>query len=193
VRPLPRFNTEGAAVAEPDEPAVGSLATLLTRHILRDGELVLLALKPSVWFILLSSMRFLVIVLILMIASKVFDRELPSHPIAYIEAGLFLMVGRLMWAVMQWTSRLYVLTDLRILRIAGVFNVTIFDCPLRKIARTRLIRTFREKVLGLGSIEIIPMDEDCPFGMWQMIGKAERVHETVVATINRAKHSGCGK
>ena len=42
-----------------------------------------------------------------------------------------------MWALLQWTNRLYVLTDLRIVSITGVFNAQIFDCPLRKIARTQ--------------------------------------------------------
>ena len=32
-----------------------SLATLLTSHILRDGELVLLILKPSLWFIVFQT------------------------------------------------------------------------------------------------------------------------------------------
>ena len=51
--------SEGAGAATVDAPPTAtSLATLLTRHILRDGELVLLLLKPSLWFILLSSLRF---------------------------------------------------------------------------------------------------------------------------------------
>src|SRR5262245_1576151 len=136
-----RVNIEGAAVAAPEAPAASSLAALLTRHILRDGELVLLTLKPSVWFILLSSIRFATVVLIGMIAAKVFDDRI-RNAIAWIEAGIFLIAGRIMWAVLQWTTRLYVLTDMRILRIAGVFNVDIFDCPLRKIARVRIIKTF---------------------------------------------------
>ncbi len=35
---------------------------MLARHILRDGEVVLLVTKPSLWFILLSSLRFMAIV-----------------------------------------------------------------------------------------------------------------------------------
>lgn len=183
-------NVEGAAVAAPEASASGSLATLLTSHVLRDGELVLLILKPSVWFIVVSSTRFSAIVLILMIASKIYDPQLPSTAAIYIEAGLFLIAARLMWAVLQWTSRLYVLTDLRILRLSGVFNVNVFDCPLRRIARTRIIKSFRDRVLGIGSIEIIPMDEELPIGGWHLVARPERVHETIVATINRAKQRG---
>ena len=54
--------SEGAATVAP--PTATSMATLLSRHVLRDGELVVLLLKPSAWFILLSSLRFIAIVVI---------------------------------------------------------------------------------------------------------------------------------
>jgi len=196
----PRFSaamhpSEGAGAAVADAaPAATSLATLLSRHVLRDGEVVLLLLKPSVWFIPLSSLRFIAVVLCLMIGVFVFDLDdkiRALNTLSVIETGVFMIAGRLMFAVLQWTARLYVLTDLRILRISGVFNVHIFDCPLRKVARTRLLFTARERLLGLGSIEIIPLDDDQPEGVWQTIGKPRQVHEQVVATINKAKQGGC--
>ncbi len=182
--------SEGAAAATPDVPTATSLAALLTRHILRDGELVVLILKPSIWFVLLSSIKFIAAVLIFMIAAKVFDEHLPYNPFVYVETGLFLITGRLMWAVLQWTARLYVLTDLRILRISGVFNVTIFDCALRKIASVRLVSNVRERICGVGSIEIAPQDESCPAALWQTIAKPHEVHEQVHAMIRKAKHNG---
>ncbi len=183
-------NAEGAAVATP--AAAPSLAALLTRHILRDGELVILLLKPSLWFIILSSLRFAGIVLLLMIGTKVFDDYLPPlNRLAVMEAGIFLIAGRVMWAVLQWSGRLYVLTDLRIVAISGVFNVQIFDCPLRKIARTRLVFSSRERIFRLGSIEIIPLSDDQPDGLWQTIARPKQVHEQIVATINKAKQGGC--
>jgi len=51
--------TEEAAALTP--AAGAGLAALLTSHVLRDGELVLLTLKPSLLFIPLQSLRFAVI------------------------------------------------------------------------------------------------------------------------------------
>jgi hypothetical protein len=186
--------SEGAAGAVAPPTAVTSLATLLSRHVLRDGELVILLLKPSVWFIPLSSLRFAAIVMILMAAVFLFDLDDKYgalNTLSVIEAGVFLIAGRLMWAVMQWTARLYVLTDMRILRVSGVFNVSIFDCPLRKVARTRLLFTTRERLVATGSIEVIPLEEEAPEGVWQTIARPRQVHEQVVAAINRAKQGGC--
>ena len=150
-------------------------------------------LKPSVWFILLSSLRFIAITVIVLSAIFVFDIDdrMHANKLPIIEAGVFVFAGRLMWAVLQWTARLYVLTDLRILRISGVFTVNIFDCPLRKVARTRLLLMTRERIMGLGSIEIIPLEEDWPEGVWRTIARPRQVHEQVVAAINKAKQGGC--
>ena len=183
----------GAATADAAAPTATSLATLLSRHILRDGEVVILLLKPSPLFILLTSLRVAAVVALLVTAIFLFDinDRFQWNTVAVIEAGVFLLAGRLMFAVLQWMARLYVLTDLRVLRISGVFNVHIFDCPLRKVARTRVLQSTRDRLLGVGSIEIIPMADDEPEGLWQTISKPRQVHEQVVATINKAKQGGC--
>jgi hypothetical protein len=186
----PRFHaSEGGAAAAADAlPTRTSLAALLTGHILRDGEVVLLALKPSMWFIVFHSMRFAAVVLIITIGAKLW---MPSRVyLSFGYAGAFLLAGRVMWAVLQWMGRLYVLTDLRIVRLSGVFNVEIFDCALRKVGTTRLTRTFREKLWRLGSIEIVPADDSCPPSVWQTVRRPVEVHAKVQATIERAKQGG---
>ncbi len=170
----------GAAAATP------SLATLLTRNVLQDGEIILLILKPSLWFIVFSSMRFAAVIVLLLVIARV----LPGPDAAVMQIGVLLVIGRVMWAVLQWMSRLYILTDRRIIRLQGVFTVDVFESPLRKVARTRLIFSLRERLAGLGSIEIIPEDNSLPVGGWQTINHPAEVHEKVVATINRAKQCG---
>jgi hypothetical protein len=143
-------------------------------------------------FVVLSMLRFAAFIGILMIASVLFDEWLPGHPRSYIEAGVLILAARLMWSAMQWMGRLYVLTDLRILSLSGVWTVNIFDCPLRKVARTRILHTMRERICRLGSIEIIPLDETYPIGMWQMVSRPVAINEQIVAAINRAKQGRNG-
>jgi hypothetical protein len=177
---------QGDAVVSPHRAST-SLAALFAGHVLLDGELILLLIKPSLWFIPLSSLKFIAVVLIGMIGAAIFDRQLPGRNSAYQELGLFILSGRIMWGALQWMGRLYVLTDLRIVRLSGVFSVEIFDCPLRKVARTRLNRTTREKLTGVGSIEIIPSDENLPISYWNTVAQPAHVHEQIVAAINKAK------
>jgi hypothetical protein len=190
--PVLNSGPAGDAAAVPAPAATAPLTALLTRHILQDGEIILLILKPSIFFVVLSMLRFAAVVLIVMLGAKVFDEQVPGHPRIWVEVGSCLLVGRLMWAVLQWMSRLYILTDMRIVRLSGVFQLNIFDCPLRKVARTRILYTVRERLFRLGSIEIIPSEDQLPIGVWQTISKPVVVNDQVVAAVNRAKQGRCG-
>lgn len=178
--------SESDAAAAPALPA-SSLSSLMSGQLLRDGEIVLLMIRPSRWFILLSSLKFLAVIAILMSLAVIYDERLRFLSRSYIDAGVFAMSARLMWATLQWMGRLYILTDRRILRVAGVFAVDVFECPLRKVARTILDCTFREKLCRIGSIVIIPEEERSPLGTWRMVSRPAQVHERIVAAISRAK------
>jgi hypothetical protein len=185
--PLIQATQSGDAAADVRAARPTSIGMLLTNHVLQDGELVLLVLKPSVWFVPLSSSWTIGLVLIGLLSALVFDEEIPGRASTWVELAIFLIAGRIMWAVLHWMGRLYILTDMRILRLSGVFNVNIFDCPLRKVARTRVVRSMRERLLRLGSIEITPGDADCEAGTWNTIARPDLVNEQIVAAINRAK------
>ncbi|HEY1685647.1 MAG TPA: PH domain-containing protein [Tepidisphaeraceae bacterium] len=185
------FPAEGAA-ASPAAPIVAHpMAAVLSRGMLHDGEIIILALKPSLLFIPFSCLRFCAVVLILMIGSKLWLSHVEYYPFrTLIEIGTLVLLGRLTWATLQWMSKLYVLTDQRILSISGVLAADVFNCHLRKIARTRLVFTLKERLLGIGSIEIIPMDEAVAIHSWQMITHPRSVHQQILSTINRAKQCG---
>jgi hypothetical protein len=187
---MPILQAEGVTAATPAAaPAVAMpVASLLARQVLRDGELVILIAKPSRWYVILSSLGWTAAVLIAAIAAKMAD---PRHVHIYVDAAIFAVAGRVMWALLNWMGRLYVLTDQRVMRLAGVFNVDVFECPLRKVARTRLVPTFRERLLRLGSIEIIPQDESRPCAIWQTIRKPAEVNERIQAAIRRSRQGGC--
>jgi hypothetical protein len=167
-----------------------SLASLMAGHVLREGEVIILIIKPSLWSIPLEMLRSVTAMLIAVIACSLWI----EHPHLYFEAVAFLLVGRTMWAVLNWMGRLYVLTDQRIIRMAGIFTFEIDDCPLRKVVRARLLTPLRERLLRIGSIEIIPQDDSRPIWAWQWVGQPRKVHEQVLRAIRRAKQgSSCFK
>jgi len=174
-----------AAPAAAAEPVVStSIATLLSRHVLRDGEVVLLLLKPSLWTILFASLPAVAGALIVMISTGLWSAR---HTHIGVEVGLMLMAVRAGWATMSWAGRVYLLTDLRIVRIAGVFSPQVHDIPLRKVARTRGVTSFHERVFRLGSIEIIPESDHWPWSVWQTIAHPEKIHDVVRRAIAKAK------
>jgi PH (Pleckstrin Homology) domain-containing protein len=180
--------TEDAAAAPVPQPAHGGLAALFTTHILQDGEIVLLIRKPSLWFIPLQSLWFAGFAAAIAIGLTLAQGPLDLlRARLYFEAAGFLTLCRLMWVSLQWMGRLYVLTNLRILRLSGVLGTEIFDCPLRKVAHVRLVATIRERSVGIGSIWIFPADDTRAPALWQSIAKPRQIQSEIAAAINRAK------
>lgn len=178
---------EGNAGACAD-PIANPLGALMAKHLLRDGEIVHLMIRPSRWFILLTSLRFLSLVAILICVLEIYLHQHGQDPRhRCVEIGVGIMAGRVMWAILQWMSRLYVLTNLRILSIKGVFNSEIFDCPLRKIARVSLEMPPKEKFLMVGTVIIIPQDEQLPIGSWWIVSKPLEVLQCIRRAIQNAK------
>jgi hypothetical protein len=191
--PLPGLVADGA-VAIPAR----STATLLAAQVLRDGEAVLLVLRPSLWFILLASLRWIAAGAVLLGVAAAFGSHYRGGMFAppfrgCAEAGAAIIAVRLMWASLQWMGRLYVLTDLRLLTVSGVLRSDVYDCPLRKVACARLLRSTVDRVLGIGSVEVIPQDPEQPCALWYQVARPDEVHAKVVATLNRAKGVGSGE
>lgn len=182
------LQAEAAATASPAAaPVVAPAASLLTGQVLRDGEVVMLVAKPSLWFIPLSSLGWIVALVVACVAARATDQQ---HIHIWVETALFIGAARIMWAIVNWMGKLYVLTDQRILRASGVFSVDLFECPLRKVARTRLLPTIRERALRLASIEIIPEDDTRPCAFWQTLAKPAEINEKLQRAIRRAKQGG---
>lgn len=183
---LPPADAADNAAALPSSP----LSLLISRHIFQEGEIIELAIRPSPWWILFSSMHTLLFAAVIIVAALALTEHLPGPSTLYLEIGVVIGLARLMWATVRWMSRLFVLTNLRVLTISGVFNVTIAVCPLRRVGAVRLISTIRERSFLLGTLEIIPMEEEFPFQLWQTIGKPKEIHRKLRAAVARARQHG---
>src|SRR6516165_7543826 len=87
---------EAAAAAGPGAATVSparttALGTLLGSHVLRDGELVLFILKPSLWFIVFNSLAFALATAALAILAMFIDRHTRDQ--FYFETALFFIAG----------------------------------------------------------------------------------------------------
>jgi len=90
-------------------------------------------------------------------------------------------------ACFQWLGQLYVLTNLRVLRLRGVLHSEMFECPLKRIRQAVLSATFLERSLGLGSLFFTPAESDLPRAAWSCLSHPEEVRQTVEQAIRRAR------
>ena len=114
------------------------------------------------------------------------NRHRQPERLAKLEARVSsLAVGRLVWALLVWTSHVYLLTNQRIVTIKGVINVTVYQAHLRKIKRTTLYRPWYLRIFGLGTIGFATAATETFDSTWLMLPHPIDAHEKVVRTIRR--------
>ena len=173
----------------PSGGAVGlSVPLVVPAHLLDGGEVVIFAIKPSPWFVLLVSLRWIALgVVVALLAEAEF---MPSAYRWYLyQAAIWLTAARLGWATLEWVSRLYVLTDRRVMRICGVFEADLFECALMRIQSTSATLPLAERILRVGTIRFETAGESGG-ASWRMVAKPLEVHQKLREAIRRAQNRG---
>ena len=158
-------------------------------ELLDGGEVVLLATRPSGWFVLLTSWPVLVVAAAVSgataVANEALGMSLPWRSV-YSVCGAVASI-RLAFACAEWVGRLYILTTRRVLRVRGVVRAAIDGCPLQTIAETALAASVGEKPLGVASL-IFRDDQGRPLEpAWTCLARPEEVRDAVDSAIRRAR------
>ena len=159
----------------------------LPLDLLDGGEIIILAIKPSLWFVLFDSIKWIVAAAVVIggwaLAGNTWARF--SDTLA-AQLTLLVVATRLGVAVLRWVSRFYVLTNRRVMRIRGVLRPDVRDILLPRVINTRLTQALHEKITGLGTLHFAadkPLPSDCA---WRNIARPEEVHAEVRRAIERA-------
>lgn len=155
---------------------------MVPADLLQGGEIVILLLKPSPLYILLAAAGHLALIVGVVLGLGYFgvltDRE-----------TMVLMVGlvsaRLIWQFFEWLSRLYILTDRRVIRIRGVLRVLVFEAQLKQLQHTQSSFSIRERLFALGTISFSTAGTGLPEAYWVMLRQPLAVHRQVIQAINR--------
>jgi hypothetical protein len=182
------YTETDAAAAEP----LPGFSHLLVSHRLPDGEAVLMLIRPSVWMIVLACKWIFGLGALASAVAIVYDAHVPGPPSLVWQSALLVLVVRFMAAAAVWMSRVYALTDQRVLMLYGVFRPMVADVLLVDVARIRLLRHLHERVLGIGHIEIIPRQEDRPIMLWSYLARPAMVQDRLRQAIHRARSGGRG-
>jgi hypothetical protein len=180
-----------AAVATPTpEGAVKAKqrdVALLPEDLIGGDESVIFAIKPSLWFIVFDSGVWIVGALLLVAASSFVANVLPSISESQFMTAVMMAVGvRVGVSVLRWVSRFYVLTNRRVMRIRGVRQANVFECPLLNIRNTGITTDFPEALTGLGTLNFMIADRDARSSQWRNIADPQEIHAEVRKAIERA-------
>ncbi|HAU36918.1 MAG TPA: hypothetical protein DCX07_04290 [Phycisphaerales bacterium] len=170
------------------EPAAVAPAAVVSERMLRDGEVVLYAAKPSFWSVLLVSGPVLVAAGLVAVATSL---TVPALPVARQTVVLVCVAAaclRVMVACAQWGGRMYVLTNLRVLRISGLTRVELGECALKRIVRVQPSAAVWERAIGTGNLLFHAGEKpDVPAVVWQHLSRPAEVEQLVNEAVRRAR------
>jgi dephospho-CoA kinase len=166
--------------------AEGARPGLLKKYVPPD-ERVVLWLHPSPWFIFLRSVWVVVVVMILVLGirygASAIDVPVVVDFAAWIGAGI--LVAVVIWQFLEWLSRLYVLTDKRMISVAGVTRQSVTDVPLRNVRNLVIVRSLADRLLGLGTLGAATAGTGDYEMVWVELEKATEVMRIVREEVDR--------
>ncbi len=176
-----------ATDAPPRASKVRAAWTSLPGGVVDGGEIVILAIKPSMWRPVMDSTPWLVTCCTLAAALTWLVRPFPGLTLTGTSQVLLLLAFvRLGMAVIRWIPTWYVLTNRRIIDIRGVRAPQISSCPLSSISGTYLHSSTAERIARLGTITFDADQSDPVSYVWQSISQPEEVHAKIRRAIENA-------
>lgn len=162
-------------------------ALLLPAQLLQPGEIIVLALKPSPLMVVLGPLKQLTVIVLVAALGATGAAYLGHDDVAsrLLLAGLALVTGRVFWECLEWLSRVYVLTDQRVIRVGGVLRVRVFEAGLGQIQHSEVSLSLRERLFNLGTIVFSTAGTATAEAFWHMVAKPLEVHRTVVNTLRK--------
>ena len=180
--------------ADPASPRADA-AGLVPADLLGDGEVVILAVKPSNWHVLIVSLPVLASAAVVAATGYVVNRYQPRTPeqLAYFFAAVASM-ARLALGCWQWLGRTYLLTNLRVACVRGLLRVSVASAPLATVTEVVPAVSLPERAVGVGSIYCFtggsPLAGPPAAAVgWNSVANPDDVHRVICQAVRRAKHS----
>jgi hypothetical protein len=174
-----------------DSTPVTSGKTAAKLEMLEGDELIQLLVKPSLWFIPVVSSRVVVVTVLVAGALALAMRtgSTPGSAMPFqVLAGLAGL--RIAIATLQWASRLYVLTNRRVMRFKGIFTAHVTSRHLVDISDVKLLTPWYARLLWVGSISMDASEENSKPLVWDDVSRPHELHETLVRAIRKAQSKG---
>ena len=173
-----------------------SVISQSVEELLQDGEIVLLVARPSPWFVLIDGGW----TYLFMITIALFFAWLGHQvwaPINVPETQVFPALAaaltiRVVWKLLDWANRIYVLTDRRIMVRRGVFQFSMIEAPLNRIQHSAIFTRLVERILGMGTVGFATAGSGTFEVVWEMVPGPLNVHRTVNEAIERYGRGGSG-
>jgi uncharacterized membrane protein YdbT with pleckstrin-like domain len=130
------------------------------KSLLGENEQILFVTRQH-WIVLLAEIlaESILAIALFVLITLVWTLWLPNP---FVPLGYLLLIVPLLslWRdVLIWQKRQYIITNRRVIQIAGVFNKDVTDSSLEKVNDVKLEQSFLGRLLDYGNIEILTASE----------------------------------
>lgn len=137
------------------------MAETYLESLLGDNEKIILVSRQH-WFILISSiflelLTILAISIIITLALIFIPTASPLLALGYLL--LIIPLAFMAHDIMVWTNHQYIVTNRRVMQVAGVFNKSVTDSSLEKVNDVKMEQSAMGRVFEYGDIEILTASE----------------------------------
>ena len=156
-------------------------------------ERVILAIRPSLWYVLLWRAETLIGLAIAAAAGRWFaergvgilrlDARIP------VALGLAALALVLIWLLLDWSTHLFVLTNRRVVRRVGILRRLTTEVPITNLQSVSVAKSLRERIFGIGTLLFNTAGGPSPTGRfaWVMVAAPEAMLDIVRRAIDDAR------
>jgi len=130
------------------------------KSLLGDNEKVLLVTHQH-WFVLLEQILVEIIISVLTVAIVTILLLIsPFTPGVWL--GYFILIIPLVSLLRDafvWSKHKYVVTNLRVIQVMGIFNKSVIDSSLEKVNDVKMVQSVLGRLFNFGDLEILTASE----------------------------------
>jgi len=138
------------------------MAKTYLQSLLGEREKIVLVARQH-WFILVSAIFLeLSAILILLAVTVSLAIYLTPYALIIVALGFALMllpIATMTRDILDWSSRQFIVTNRRVMQIAGVFNKHVTDSSLEKVNDVKMGQSALGRIFDYGDIEILTASE----------------------------------
>jgi len=124
------------------------------KHLLTDGEKIILDLRPH-WLSLLAPAAWALLVVAAVISTFAFGASLPQPVlIGAVVAGLVAVAAIVGIPLLRWNTTEFILTSERVISREGIFAKKSQEIPLHRVNNVAFSQSIAERLLGSGNLTI---------------------------------------
>jgi hypothetical protein len=151
---------------------------LFAASMLEPAEIIVGVFRPSMLWIAFRSLRWLLAVCCVAVLAITLGALEPWSG-TVLQLATAIAAARVAVAAAEWASRVYVLTDRRVLRRRGVLAPTVYSANLNALRRVELLQEGADRALRTGTITFSTRSEGTWEAAWVMVPRAREVLELV--------------